>query len=164
MALNGRRTVGYLKKVIRWFEDHDYEVIFRHGIRTCIDPYGSSTTKLVHIDSNPSKEFQLHSLLHEAGHHIISCEPDYAKQFSHGYSAWSNDASDPRCRTVMHWVHVIAEEYAAWDEGLTLATELGIPIRSKRWEINRCSSLITYMRDVATFCPKGKKPRGLSLD
>lgn len=154
MRRKGPGSQTHINAVVDWFDDRGYLVLFKPGAESQIHPEGE---KEVWIDCNPSKECQLHTLLHEAGHYLVSKRPGYKLKFSHGYPTSSKNALDPKCRTVMHWVHKLHEEFEAWEEGLRLARELGIPIRRGSWERNRCPALMSYFREAVIKRPKGKK-------
>lgn len=153
MAWGARGTRSHINAVVDWLDDRGYDVVFKRGAESQIHPEGE---KEVWIDSRPSLECQLYTLLHEAGHLRVSKRHGYRSKFSHGYVTSSKNSLDPKCRTVMHWVHKVHEEFEAWEEGLKLARELGIPIDRRGWESNRCPALMSYFREAVTKRPKGK--------
>lgn len=147
---NGRTTATHITTVVGWLERRGYTVVFERGLESQIHPKkpkfeeNKESRREVWIDSAPSKECQLHTLLHEAGHYIVESRKNYLEKYSHGYPA----AGTAKAKTVMHWVHLIGEEYEAWEEGLKLARRLGIPIRKAVYERHRCPALMSYFRQA----------------
>ena len=145
---NGRTTAARIATVTSWLERRGYTVVFERGIESQIHPKepkfpeNKKTRREVWIDNAPSLECQLHTLLHEAGHYIVESRKNYLEKYSHGYPV----VGTKKAKTVMHWVHLIGEEYEAWDEGLVLARRLHIPIRKVVYERHRCPALMSYMR------------------
>lgn len=148
MARNGKKTAEHIATVENWLYRRGYVVIFERGIESQIHPKkpkfleNKKNKKEVWIDSSPSLECQLHTILHEAGHYVVESRKDYYEKYSHGYPS----KGTIKAKTVMHWVHLIHEEFNAWEEGLKLAKKLGIPIRKRAWELHRCPALMSYFR------------------
>lgn len=155
---NGKKTAERIALVEEWLQRRGYTIVFERGLESQIHPKKPKFEKnKVHkrevwIDSAPSLECQLHTLLHEAGHYIVESRKNYYQKYSHGYPA----VGTAKAKTVAHWVHLIGEEFEAWDEGLKLARRLRIPIRKRVWELHRCPSLMSYFRKAIEKKDGGK--------
>ena len=147
MPRNGRRTESHIETMVDWFDCRGYNVIFERGGDSHIDHSAGRGGEVV-VDSSPSLECQLHTLLHEAGHYMVSRRRNYTTKFSHGYPAVHGIVNTGRARTMRHWVHKVQEEVEAWEEGLNLAKLLGISIRTQAWERNKCPALMSYFREA----------------
>lgn len=134
-----------IKKMVTWFAVRGYDVIFGRGLESQIGPEGELE---VWINSSLTKENQLYTLLHEAGHLIISERRNYTRRFSHGYPSLSREKYRHRNYTKLHWVHIVHEEVDAWEEGKKLAKLRGIPVKHKKWEKYRANALMSYMQEA----------------
>lgn len=145
---NGRTTAARIAAVTSWLERRGYTVVFERGLESQIHPKkpkfeeNKKSKREVWIDSAPSLECQLHTLLHEAGHYIVESRKNYYEKYGYGYPALGT----AKAKTVAHWVHLIGEEFEAWEEGLKLARRLGIPIRKSVFERHKCPALMSYFR------------------
>jgi hypothetical protein len=155
-------TATHIATVVNWLKRRGYTVIFERGLESQIHPKkpkfeeNKEHHREIWIDSTPSKECQLHTLLHEAGHYIVESRQNYLEKYSHGYPA----VGTTKARTVMHWVHLIGEEFEAWEEGLKLARYLRIPIRKAIYERHRCPALMSYFRKAVEVRKKAMASRG----
>lgn len=143
-----------IRKMVTWFSIRGYDVIFGRGLLSQIGPDGEPE---VWINSSLTKESQLYTLLHEAGHLIISERKNYTRRFSHGYPASRHVKYRNRYNTKLHWIHILHEEMEAWEEGKRLARLRGIPVRHKKWEKYRSDALMTYIQEAAKRWAKKSK-------
>lgn len=153
-ASNNLAYVKNIQKMITWFSVRGYDVIFGKGLHSQIGAEGEPE---VWINSSLTKESQLYTLLHEAGHLIISERKNYTRRFSHGYPALAQQKHRHRNYTKLHWIHIVHEEVEAWEEGKKLAQLRGIPIRNKKWEKYRADALMSYMQEAVSRWNKTSK-------
>jgi hypothetical protein len=112
--------------------EYEIDVIFG---RDEVDAYYYDDNA-IGISTRHSKEIQLFCLLHEAGHHIYRTKS-------------GNDS--PRdlkisSKTISGKVDVVKEEILAWEEGLELATYLGIEINLNKWDRYSKKQIYDYVR------------------
>lgn len=96
---------------------------------------------IITINSKQSKERQLYSLLHEAGHLLLSREEDYSLKFS-------DIIEQPFKKRFSraNAVSVVRNEVLAWEKGYDLAKMLNIPIDDKKWNRMRDGCLYNYLK------------------
>lgn len=141
-----------IEAVVDWFHDRGYEVIFVRGGESAIHLSGGEVV----IDSSPSLECRLHTLLHEAGHLLMSKRKGYQQEYSHG---WPSKYENRRnvARTDRHRVHTLDEEIGAWKAGLGLAKRLKIHIRAEAYERNRTEAIMSYIDWAWKTSKRGKR-------
>lgn len=148
MARIDKRSERGIAAVTEWLRRRSYTIVIKRGLQSQIHPkdpfYAKETKREIWIDSALSKECQLYTLLHEAGHYVVESRKNYLERYSYGYPS----KGSRKQKTDIHWVHLIHEELEAWEEGRKLARRLNIRIRHKQWERARCPSLMSYFRDA----------------
>lgn len=91
-------------------------------------------------------EILLYSLLHEIGHILCRCN---AGQYESNYRYVLNNFTTG---SQTYRVNALHEELNAWQNGLTLAKELGIKIDNSKFETIKASCVATYLPWV--YCSK----------
>ena len=89
---------------------------------------------IIEIGLKQKPEHMLYALLHEAGH-VVLLSTELFTQRKPGMKRY----------TKKYKVNVLREEVFAWEKGLEIAYELGIPIDRKEWEKVRVRSLYEYV-------------------
>lgn len=150
------RLKKYIRILVNWFADKGFEVI--SGKREKSELYFDMWE--VHINSSSSYEDQLHTMLHEAGHLLISRRKNYHRDYSHGYGSVHVEDSGKRNslqRTDRNKSHTLDEEQEAWKTGLRLAHRLCIPIRYEAFERDRTEAFMTYIEWAYRNSRRGKR-------
>lgn len=99
-----------------WFQNRDLSVSLEAGVNDEI----MWDKKTVVINSNSKWEKRYYSLLHEAGHVIISEKPD---EFSYNYPFYISEERRGR-KGKQYKVSTIGEEIEAWKEGRILGDKI----------------------------------------
>lgn len=116
-----------------WFQKKGYYVeIDRQGL-DAID----RVSKFVSINSTRTKETQVHIMLHEAGHLLIS-ESDTVMDVDEVLNNYSE-------KSKIHKTFTVIEEVEAWKRGLSLAKRLGIEINKEKWNKDVARAIRKYM-------------------
>lgn len=132
-----------IDNLVWWANKNGYEVTFSRNIT----PFTNIDNKIIAINKSLTLENQLYVFLHELGHIKLANQEGYEQKFSHGYPIFDGDRKKIRRKnTDMHTVHIIHEEYAAWEEGLKIAKDFNIKIDQYKWDKYRCKNIISYIR------------------
>jgi len=96
---------------------------------------------VITVNTRQSKEKQLYSLLHEAGHLLLSEREDYDSNFS-------DIIQQPFKKKFSraNAVSVVRNEVLAWEKGYELAMEMGIEIDKDKWNKLRDTCLFNYLK------------------
>ena len=128
-----------MRRLIKWVEDRNYEVVFKCGVESCFH----DEEKRIYIDLKLSEKNQLYTLLHEIGHLIIFEGKDkrYIKQ--------KNMEKDKRrIRSYVYKVLLLREEIEAWELGRGLAKELNIWFDEEEYDQRMTKCIKTYCEFV----------------
>lgn len=98
-------------------------------------------TLLITIKTNKNKEDQLYVTLHEMGHMVIFSQHDYDRRFVGMLHARAKGAYGLQT----YRVERVQEELEAWDQGLNLANQLGIPVDKEKFRRMKARNVSTYM-------------------
>jgi hypothetical protein len=133
--MNFQEDINHLEAYL--VERHDVHVSFSYN-----EPNGSSKdSKIITINSRQTKQNQLLTLLHEAGHSVLYDDGDYGTTFSGIiYQPFKRRFSRANA------VSVLRNEVMAWEEGYRLAAMLGIEVDLMRWSKLRDKCLYNYMK------------------
>ena len=115
-------------------------VHYDKGEQTALYSEGHSISKddFIVIDSGKRKEWQLDALLHEAGHAILRKNKE-AHEATFPLSEHKRDTIGKR-------IDVLREEVMAWERAKRLSLELQIEIHTEKWNKQRTTSLMEYVR------------------
>lgn len=86
-------------------------------------------------------EMMVYYLIHEMGHMLLFFSNDYSTRFRNFAEARDRKAYG----TAQYRVGKVEEELAAWDEGLNLATLLGISVDEKKFNKLKTKCITSYM-------------------
>ena len=126
---------------IEVYFDRSYEDAYYHdGPEIHEDDY-------ITINKRRPKEWQVHALLHEAGHIILREETEK-------YIARFPKALHPTL-TIARRIDTLREEVLAWERGKMLADELQIEINAATFHRQRTNALMKYSKWVVS--PKDYK-------
>lgn len=126
---------------IEVYFDRSYEDAYYHdGPEIHEDDY-------ITINKRRPKEWQVHALLHEAGHIILREETEK-------YVARFPKALHPTL-TIARRIDTLREEVLAWERGKMLADELQIEINAATFHRQRTNALMKYSKWVVS--PKDYK-------
>ena len=131
------QSIEDINKVVRWVSNQGWNVIFEKKGDTGVVP----ALRNVVIDSSVSRDNQLYSILHEAGHIMTFNRSDYTEKFPNGYIRYAGKTNK---RSDLHKFDVLIEEVTAWQEAERIAEHLGISLNKKNFHIERNKSLKTY--------------------
>lgn len=131
------KSIEAIQKVAWWVASQGWNVIFEKKGETGVVP----ALRNVVIDSSTSRDNQLYSILHEAGHIRTFSNPDYAAKFPNGYVRCAGKTNK---RSDLHKFDVLIEEVVAWQEAERIAEHLEIDINKRNFHIERNKSLKTY--------------------
>jgi len=99
--------------------------------------------KRIKISCHLGPEKQLHTLLHECGHHLVETkERDSTDRFGNGYRSSDIDVT----RTFVHQVDIIDEEFEAWARGLKLAERLNVDLSVERYNRTKADCIKTHLK------------------
>lgn len=143
----GKEIENSIEKVVDWFDSKDYIVTFSPNITSQIHPDGIEGE--VAINTSVTRRTQLYTLLHEAGHYIVGRRRNYILEFGKGYPAMLREegATGPNAieKTDIHRIHMVHEEFAAWEAAKKLAKKLKIVIDHAAWDRLRVKNMMTYV-------------------
>lgn len=145
-----------IAKVIEWFESKGYVVYFKQNVLSQLHPNGVEGE--VVVNSSRPRKIQLYLLLHEAGHYVVARRKNYVESFGKGYPATVEDYEYPLIlQSDAHRIHILGEEYAAWDAARALAKRLDVIIDAEQWDNLRTKLLMTYVTWSAATMKNSKK-------
>ena len=115
-------------------------VHYEKGEQTALysDGHGINHDDFIIIDNSKRKEWQLYALLHEAGHVILRKNKE-AHQKAFPMSEHKRDTIGKR-------IDILREEVMAWERASRLSKELQIQVHTEKWNKQRTSSLMEYVR------------------
>jgi hypothetical protein len=104
----------------------------------------------IKIEGGYSYEFQTYLMLHELGHHELRKDWDMFKEdfpiIARAEAFRSKGYSRNFRRRKEYFVACFEEEYKAWEMGMVLAAQHGIPINFHRWNELKTQCLFAYMQ------------------
>lgn len=124
--------------IVNWVESKNYKVLFKtdEEDRVCFE------SKTVFINSRNHPETKYYTLLHEAGHLLIS---QSWKSFDRDMPMYAISA-DGRCeRGKAYIVSLLAEEIEAWKRGRRLANKLNHHINNKKFDHHLTDGVMSYI-------------------
>ena len=92
----------------------------------------------ISINSRQNLRYQLHTLLHEAGHALIRSRKDKFEKEYPGLKKRNN--------SVERKLDTLKEEFQAWDRGKKLADRLGLDLDEAWWRRHKKNCLYDYVR------------------
>jgi hypothetical protein len=119
--------ISDIEKVVSWCLENDILVHF-----TGTSGLYTHASKTITVSSRMNTKNQLHILLHEVGHYLISQEPE-------------NNRYTTSKTSTQYKIDTLEEEFEAWTKGLRLAHELKINIDEPQFNKMRSSMLMTYV-------------------
>lgn len=131
------KSIEDINKVALWVANQGWNVIFEKKGDTGVVP----ALRNVVIDSSTTRDNQLYSILHEAGHIRTFSTPGYEVKFPNGYIRCAGKTNK---RSDLHKFDVLIEEVTAWQEAERIADYLGIELNKRNFHIERNKSLKTY--------------------
>jgi hypothetical protein len=126
-----------LKKVIKEIKSWGVDVEL-----DAEDNFFDPEEDLIGINTRCSKQEQLFSLLHEAGHAIIHLDEEY---YEENYPAKCNPKSSS---SIDYANEVMKEEIEAWDQGWMLAESLNLNINKENYYALATECLEAYEHAV----------------
>lgn len=131
------QSIDGIEIVIDWLDDRGTRVEFvkKSG------GYYDQNKDVIFISSHLPPRHQLHVLLHECGHLLISSCGRW--KYPEGYKKIDDDRDG---RNVIHKIDVIAEEFDAWHQGFMLAGQLNITLHLDEFNKMKAKCLMTYIR------------------
>ena len=133
LLLRDMQAIEGLDTVVNWCYDKGLIVVFSK------EPNGVYYDNCITLCGRLAPELQLHLLLHECGHYIVSTR-DKGNRFE------ECDSTDTQ--STRHRIDFVDEEYEAWYQGRCLSEKLGVVIDIVSWHAHKDSFLKTYMRWV----------------
>jgi len=92
----------------------------------------------ISINSRQNLRFQLHTLLHEAGHALIrSRKSKFEKEYP---------GLKKRRTSIEYKIDALKEEFQAWESGKQLAKRLRVDLNEAWWRRHRKDCLYDYVR------------------
>ena len=119
-----------------WLQRRGFALNFAKRAGAVVD----TNKKIVTISSHMPVQKQLHLLIHECGHILISSSSE--DKYPHGYKK-IEEAKEGRGE--LHKIDVLGEEFEAWQKGRKLASRLGIHIDIDEFDKTRAKCLKTYV-------------------
>jgi hypothetical protein len=142
-----KRFIDCLHVVVEWARRHGLSVSFT---RTTGDSGGGkwiAEERVIEVSSCSLPEYQLYTVLHEAGHYLLqgtgSPPKSYVERFGEGYIKGGNDRVLEK--SLDHRLAVLEEEFEAWHRGRKLADRLGLKLDEKSYAMIRRRMLKTYV-------------------
>lgn len=130
-------AVDGIEKISEWLDKRGFALEFAKRAGAYFDV----SKKIVTVSSHQQVQKQLHLLLHECGHIIISGSG--INKYPNGYRK-IDEARDGRDE--LHKMDVIAEEFDAWHKGKCLASRLGVVFDHDEYDRTRATCIKTYMK------------------
>lgn len=127
-----------IEEVIRWVESKNYKVVFNtdEEDRLCFD------SKTIFINSRKHPETKYYTLLHEAGHLLIS---QSWKSFENDMPMYATSSDGRKERGKSYLVSLLAEEIEAWKRGRRLSGKLKHFINNDKYDRHITESVSTYV-------------------
>lgn len=108
-----------------------------------------NTPKNIRIEGRYTLELKTYLMLHELGHHMLRRDWNkFGKTIPIVQQAESK-AYDKDRRTLAYKVGCLEEEFKAWEAGLKLGIQLGIPIDLIVWNRFKTKCLMLYIKYFA---------------
>lgn len=104
--------------------------------------------KTIHINSRQHAENRFYTLLHEAGHLLIS---QTANQFQKDHPMYAMSCDFRRYRSKAYQVSLVAEEIEAWKRGRRLAQRLGLEVNDYKLDKIMTDCVMSYIADAAVI-------------
>ena len=132
------RSIVSIGAVVSWCARRRVSVSFTRSPGAQYD----DATRTIQVNGRLRPETQLHMLLHECGHHLVTSGTH--GRFPRGYGAVGAVK-----RSTAHRIDVLDEELDAWDRGLRLARRLNLGVDSTRYADTRAKCVRSYALWVA---------------
>jgi len=128
------------KQILRdQIEDVELYLLDDKGIAVAFgqDENNSYGNKLITINTRQNLRYQLHTLLHEAGHALLR---NNKKKYEKSFSMYSKRKSSKSYK-----LGVLKEEIMAWEQGYKLALKLGIVLNEGWWKKHSEKCIYDYV-------------------
>ena len=149
MITSGRKTSSYvvdiasiegLSVIVDWCYSRGLIVEF---IKTRNGGLYDHEDKRINVSCHLRPEKQLHTLLHECGHHLVEARGHNATdRFGNGYRNVNPDI----LRTFVHEVDLLDEEFEAWSRGLRLAERLNVSVNVESYNSTKAKCIKTHLK------------------
>ena len=104
--------------------------------------------KTIYINSRQHAENRFYTLLHEAGHLLIS---QTANQFQKDHPMYAMSCDVRKYRSKAYQVSLVAEEIEAWKRGRRLAKRLGLKVDDNNLDKIMTDCVMSYIADAAVI-------------
>ena len=104
--------------------------------------------KTIYIDSRQHAENRFYTLLHEAGHLLIS---QTASQFQKDHPMYAMSCDVRKYKSKAYQVSLVAEEIEAWKRGRRLAKRLGLEVNDNKLDKIMTDCVMSYIADAAVI-------------
>ncbi len=131
-------------KVSLWIESKGYKV----SCQTDAEDRLEFEEKTIYINSRQHAENRFYTLLHEAGHLLIS---QTANQFQKDHPMYAMSCDIRSCRSKAYQVSLVAEEIEAWKRGRRLAKRLGLKVNNDKLDKIMTDCVMSYIADAAVI-------------
>jgi hypothetical protein len=98
--------------------------------------------KIICVNTRQNYRSQLHTLLHEAGHANLMYNK---KRYSEKFPMFST-VKGRSGKSKAHLIETLREEVEAWNEGLRIASRIGIDVDKKWYFHHQSEALYTYVK------------------
>ena len=134
--------IDQLAALIEWCEGRGLVVEF---VRTRNGGVYDHDAKCIRVSCHLPPEKQLHTLMHECGHHLVETKDrDSTDRFGNGYRA-----SDPNVfNKFVHEIDMLDEEFEAWARGLRLAERLNIIVNMENYNHTKAECIRTHLKSA----------------
>lgn len=134
------KAIYTLQTLVNWCKEHSIIVEFKRIGDGMFDPDKNT----IFIGGRAMPETQVGWLLHECGHWLVDNSP--SRRVRCGVQ---NEVQPDDERNLITRVDIVNEEFDAWRRGGNLAKRLKLKINKERFERQKASALVTYMRWAA---------------
>ena len=131
-----------IDSVVKWAEDRGINVCFGKDLE---DQF-CYKERVIHINTNQTKENRFYVLLHECGHYLISMTSSNFVRDMPLYKGFTGGEDGRVARSKAYHVSLVAEETEAWRRGRNLARRLGESIDNKRYDNMMANCVYTYIK------------------
>ncbi len=130
--------VKQTKDIIDWVRSKKYDVVFETGQedRVCFE------SKTIFINSKNHPETKYYTLLHEAGHLLVS---QSWKTFDRDMPMYATSADGRHERSKAYMVSLLAEEIEAWKRGRRLSQKFKHFVDNEKFDSHITNNVMTYV-------------------
>lgn len=145
---NKEKWLKQIQDIVDWAAGKNYQVKFAtdEEDRLCFE------SKTIFINSRSHPETKYYTLLHEAGHLLISRA---WKAFDKAMPMYASSSDGRKERGKAYLVSLVAEEIEAWKRGRRLSSKLGHYIDDEKYDQHITNNVATYIT-YAADCIEGR--------